>query len=180
MTDVALCRGLHQAIRTLRGGDNEIRVTGESGTAKKTDSRHNGMGTAKVNDSSIETMWEDSGGCDSVNKNIQQDRKVEDNAPAIAMQMDGRLTREERDAILLGNKSYRQEQEKPLIGFRTSISVSSYSLSFHPRRRHGRDLQTFSTSIFGGFKPERTYSLSAPNSYEADKDEPGVVPQTVK
>jgi hypothetical protein len=72
------------------------------------------METAKVDDSSIETLWEDGGRSDSINENILQDKKVEDDAPAIAMQIDGRSTREERDAILLGDTSHRQEQEKPL------------------------------------------------------------------
>ena len=87
---------------------------GSRGTAAKTDIHHNGMETAKVDDSSIETLWEDGGQSDSINENILQDRKVEDGAPAIAMQLDGRSTREERDAILLGDTSHRQEQEKPL------------------------------------------------------------------
>ena len=73
---------------------------GSRGTATKTDIHHNGMETAKMDDSSIETLWEDGGRCDSINENILQDRKVEDDAPAIAMQIDGRSTREERRNIV--------------------------------------------------------------------------------
>jgi hypothetical protein len=61
-----------------------------------------------VDDSSIETLWEDGGRSDSITENILQDRKVEDDTPAIAMQIDGRSTRE-RDVILLGDTSHRPE-----------------------------------------------------------------------
>jgi hypothetical protein len=62
-----------------------------------------------VDDSSIETLWEDGGRSDSITGNILQDRKVEDDTPAIAMQRDDRSTREERDVILLGDTSHRPE-----------------------------------------------------------------------
>jgi hypothetical protein len=61
-----------------------------------------------VDDSSIETLWEDGGRSDSITENILQDRKVEDDTPAIAMQIDGRSTRE-RDVRLLGDTSHRPE-----------------------------------------------------------------------
>jgi len=62
-----------------------------------------------VDDSSIETLWEDVGRSDSISENILQDRKVEDDTPAIAMQIDDRSTREERDVILFGDTSHRPE-----------------------------------------------------------------------
>ena len=115
MTDVALCRGLHRAIRALRDGDDEMeRITGESSTATKTDIHYNGMETAKVDDSSIETICEDGGRSGAVNENSLQDRKVEDDGPAMAIQVDGRSACEGRDAILVGDTSHRQEQGKPL------------------------------------------------------------------
>jgi len=112
MTDVAVCRGLHRAIRALRHGDNEMgSVTGESHAAEKTD-QHKGTETAKV----------DGNPSDTANENRLQDTKAENNAPVMAMEIDSRLTGkgrdavtedEERDAISEDDIGHK-EQEKPL------------------------------------------------------------------
>jgi CHAT domain-containing protein len=103
MTDVAVCRGLHLAIRTLRDGDTVKRVTEKSDTARRTNVHHNRTKTANSDDNSMETMQEDCNPSDAGNENNLRVMRAED-AP----------TCEERDATLIGGGSREREQEKPL------------------------------------------------------------------
>lgn len=115
MTDGAVCGGLHRAVGALRDGRNERRnVTDESGTARKTYVHHDGKEIVKVNNNISDIVRRDDNPSDAVNENDLQDTTAEDDAPPMAMQIDGRVTREERDAIPLGDKDRKKEQAMSL------------------------------------------------------------------
>jgi CHAT domain-containing protein len=136
VTDVALCRGLHRAVRALRDERIEIgRVTGESGI---TAVHHNGTEAADVDDNRIDIM-QDSNWLKVVSEaDLQDTTKAEGGAPATATQTDGRLTckkevgdrscrmavggnedirtREERDATVVDDENNEIGQESHEIG----------------------------------------------------------------
>ena len=101
MTDVALYRGLHRAVRALRDGRVEMRkVTGESSTTGKTAGHHSGTEAAKVDDNRIEATQKD--GKDS----LPDTTKAGDGAPATVTQTDSRSTcgKEETEVVSDRNK----------------------------------------------------------------------------
>lgn len=90
MTDEALYRGFHRAIRALRDRCIEIRrVTSESGI---TAVHHNGTEAVEVHDNRIETVQEDGNWLKATSEDgLQDTTTAEGGASATATQTDGRL-----------------------------------------------------------------------------------------
>jgi hypothetical protein len=128
MTVVAVCRGLHRATRALRDGDNEMRrVTGESGTARKTDIHHYAMET-------VRWMTVALGQCRRMAFSLTRPTTtVSDTGCACDGDLvDGRSTCEERDAILLGDTTQETTGEATVPGSVYPFRYLVYSLLLHP------------------------------------------------
>jgi len=90
MTDVALYRGLHRAVRALRDRHKE---RGGNNTTGTTAVHHNGMETGNVDGNRSETIREDGNRTKVANEDILPDTiKADDGGPAMTTQTDGLST----------------------------------------------------------------------------------------
>ena len=82
ITDMAVCKGLHRALRTLRDHDNATRkVAGESTMAGRSDAQQVGREIAKQDDDYKRVLQEYGTRSDGSHESLVQDNKAENIAP---------------------------------------------------------------------------------------------------
>lgn len=114
MTDLAVCKGLHRAIKALRDGhDEREKVVRDSDTARETSVQQITEEAAEGATRGTSRLWDDGNGSDAVNENSVQDLKTE-NDTRKAKRIANQASREDRDAVPLDDESCKKERERLL------------------------------------------------------------------